>query len=99
MVRVSSLTTENGHHNSVLSVGLNAAAGIERNHLRSSCLQTVYGQRLALQVCSYAHDMQHTQRSRDDTPLMLLRRPPHTFDCSCKSQLQRCSSRLSESET
>ncbi len=55
MFRVSFLTTENGHHNSVLSVGLNAA-GIERNHLRSSCLQTVYGQRLALQVCSYAHD-------------------------------------------
>ncbi|KAL0055969.1 hypothetical protein WJX82_006250 [Trebouxia sp. C0006] len=40
MFRVSFLTTENGHHNSVLSVGLNAA-GIERNHLRSSCLQTV----------------------------------------------------------
>ena len=40
---------------------LNAAAGIERVHLRSSRLQVVYGQRLVLQVCSYAHGMQHTQ--------------------------------------
>jgi len=59
---------------------LNAAAGIEWVHLRSSRLQVVLGQRLVLQVCSHAHDMQHTKFIHvNNTPLMLLRRLPHTF--------------------
>ncbi len=62
---------------------LNAAAGIERVHLRSSRLQIVLGQRVVLQVCSHAHDMQQTKFIHmHNTPLMLLRRPPHTFSCS-----------------
>ena len=55
------LTIERCHHNSVLSVGIECRRRYERVHLRSSRLQIVYGQRLVLQVCNHAHDMQHTQ--------------------------------------
>lgn len=69
MPSVACLTIANGHHNSACRLELNADAGIEQVYLRCARLQIVYGQRLVLQVCCHAYDIQHTQLMYVMTPL------------------------------